>query len=149
MPNPTFDRTLLEKELTRDEGLRLRPYRDTVGKETIGIGHNLTDLGISVGVAQFLLADDLYGGGEGSAKVVVALSNALPWVWTLPPGVQRAVVNITYNIGLAGLLGFHNALARLQAHDYSGAANAFLASRWAAQVGARAVRLTNLIRAGV
>lgn len=43
----TFDMAMLLSELSRDEGRRLKPYLDTVGKTTIGVGRNLTDVGIS------------------------------------------------------------------------------------------------------
>ena len=38
----------LVKPLTKiNEGLRSKPYVDTVGKVTIGVGRNLTDRGLS------------------------------------------------------------------------------------------------------
>lgn len=46
-------------DLKLDEGLRLKPYRDTVGKLTIGIGRNLDDVGISEAEAEYLLSNDL------------------------------------------------------------------------------------------
>lgn len=48
--------TALKEELIRDEGLRLKPYRDTVGKLTIGVGRNLDDVGITKDEAMHLLA---------------------------------------------------------------------------------------------
>lgn len=49
----------LSKELRNDEGVRFKPYRDTVGKLTIGVGRNLDDRGISPGEADYLLANDI------------------------------------------------------------------------------------------
>ena len=45
-------------DLRKDEGLRLKVYTDTVGKQTIGYGHNLDALGISEHIAELLLAED-------------------------------------------------------------------------------------------
>ena len=50
-----MDTDKLLSDLVRDEGLRLRPYADTVGKTTIGVGRNLTDVGISHDEALALL----------------------------------------------------------------------------------------------
>jgi len=143
-----LDQDALERDLVRDEGLRLRPYLDTANKLTIGIGHNLTDLGISVNVAWFLLDEDIYGDSEGSAKVIVSLSNTLPWWLDLSPNRQRALANLAFNLGLGKLLTFRHALDFLRRGLYPQAADAFLDSLWARQVGARAKRVTDLIRSG-
>ena len=45
----------LIEDLKRDEGFRSHPYRDTVGKLTIGYGRNLDDVGISEREAEQLL----------------------------------------------------------------------------------------------
>ena len=50
---------LLHDELVRDEGVRLKPYRDTVGKLTIGTGRNLDDMGISEVENAMLLDNDI------------------------------------------------------------------------------------------
>jgi lysozyme len=62
----------LLEQLKRDEGLRLKPYVDTVGKVTIGYGTNLTD-GIDQGEAEYLLSNRL------NQKRLELLA-ALPWV---------------------------------------------------------------------
>jgi lysozyme len=55
----TFDVDALTADLIRDEGLKLKPYTDTVGKLTIGIGRNLTDRGISRQEALVLARNDV------------------------------------------------------------------------------------------
>ena len=55
----TFDMPTLLAELGRDEGRRLKPYLNTVGKTTIGVGRNLTDIGISDGECDLLLEHDV------------------------------------------------------------------------------------------
>jgi lysozyme len=49
----------LIEQLRRDEGVRLHPYTDTVGKLTIGVGRNLADMGISDAEATVLLQNDI------------------------------------------------------------------------------------------
>ncbi len=132
---------LVTADLRRDEGERLKPYRDTVGKLTIGIGRNLDDVGISAEESAFLLANDI-------AKVEKQLDERLPWWRTLSINRQRVLINMAFNMGIFGLLGFKNTLAFVQAGDYARAADNMLISKWAKQVKGRAVRLAELMRNG-
>lgn len=127
--------------IQRHEGLRLKPYRDTVGKLTIGYGRNLIDRGITQAEAECLLRNDL-------RDVTAGLDRVLPW-WRGLDVVRRAVlVDMGFNLGVGGLAKFTNTLAAVQARDWEGAARGMLASKWAKQVGARAVRLAVMMRLG-
>ena len=131
----------LKDQLLRDEELRLKPYTDSVGKLTIGVGRNLSDKGISFQEAQMLLVNDI-----GAA--LSELQSALPWTATLDDVRKGAMLNMTFNLGIGGLLEFHDFLARMQRGDFPGAAGAMLDSLWARQVGARATRLSIQIEKG-
>lgn len=124
----------LKADLVRDEGLRLKPYRDTVGKLTIGVGRNLDDVGISDAEAGHLLGNDISG-------VLADLDRALPWWRGLSEARQRALANMCFNLGLTRLQGFKKMLAALEAGDWPAAAREALDSKWARQVGARATRI--------
>jgi lysozyme len=63
-----------------------------------------------------------------------------------PEAVQEVLANLCFNLGLAGLLGFRQTLALLQAGRYAEAAAELLRSKWAGQVGARAERLAQRLR---
>ena len=132
----------LKDQLVRDEELRLKPYTDSVGKLTIGVGRNLTDKGISFQEAQELLANDI-------ADATADLQAKLPWTATLDDVRKGAMLNMTFNMGIGGLLEFHDFLARMQRGDFPGAAGAMLDSLWARQVGPRATRLSIQIQSGV
>jgi lysozyme len=125
--------TILE-QLRRDEGLRLIAYKDTLGKVTIGYGRCLDTEGITRDEAEFLLHNDVIAKSE-------ELARALPWVAQLDDARRGVLQNLTFNIGLHGLLEFRNTLALIQAGKYADAADALLKSKWAEQVGARAHRL--------
>lgn len=127
-------------QLKRDEGLRLVPYTDTVGKITIGYGTNLSD-GIDEDEAAYLL-------NRRAVNAAISLAKALPWTNQLDEARRGVLINMTYNMGIAGLLGFKNTLALVQAGDYDKAAEAMLQSKWADQVGARAHRLSVQMRSG-
>jgi lysozyme len=126
-------------ELERDEGLRLFPYKDSVGKTTIGIGRNLDDVGISEAEARAMLASDI-------ARVEADLDKALPWWRKLDEDRQRVLANMCFNLGLAKLMTFRNTLGAIFLGDFTDAAASMLASKWAQQVGPRAARLAARMR---
>lgn len=129
----------LKADLVRDEGLRLKPYKDTVGKTTIGVGRNLDDIGISEREAMALLDGDL-------EWVTSDLDRNAPWWRRMPEPAQRALANMTFNLGWSRLSGFRNMLLALQEGAYDTAAEQALDSKWAKQVGARADRIAALYR---
>lgn len=136
----TFAISDLIGDLNRDEGRRLKPYVDTVGKTSIGVGRNLTDVGISDGECDTLLQNDI-------EKTLAWLDANLPWWRKLDAVRQRAIANMAFNMR-ARLLGFTNMLAALQVDDWQKAHDEMLDSLWAKQVGDRATRLANMILTG-
>lgn len=134
-----MNRQRLARQLIQDEGLRLRPYRCTAGRLTIGVGRNLDDRGITEDEALMLLENDINSFWE-------QLTAAQPWIASAPEPVQEALLNMAFNLGLGSLLGFKNTLALMQGGEYQQAARAMLESHWARQVGARATRLAAMVR---
>lgn len=131
----------LKAQLKVDEGVRLYPYPDTVGKWTIGVGHNLTDGGIPQEVVETLLDLDV-------AKVLEDLDKRIPWWRGLTEARQQVLANMCFNLGIGKLMQFVTTLAHVQAGRYGDAADSMLQSRWAKQVGVRAQRLSDLMRKG-
>lgn len=136
-----MDMIALIDELTRDEALRLKPYRDTVGKLTIGIGHNLDDVPITETAAKQICRDDV-------ARTLAALDVRFPWWEDMSERRQRVIVNMAFNMGVPRLAGFKDMLEALRTGDYARAAAAALDSKWAGQVGDRAKRLAAMIEEG-
>lgn len=132
--NDTFDWTELETELTIDEGKRLNPYKDTVGKISIGIGRNLTDTGISVKECQDMFMDDCM-------TCIHDLDTNLSWWRAAPPNVQRVLINLCFNLGWTRFSAFHQFLALVQAGDYAAASNDLRTTAWWSQVGPRGPRM--------
>lgn len=132
----------LVKQLHRDEGLRLKPYKDTVGKLTIGYGRNLDDVGITPEEADFLLEGDIQ-------HAQWTLKQNLPWTEGLDDARLGVLVNMCFNMGIGGLLQFRNMLAACESGDYATAATEMESSAWATQVGARAHRLALQMSTGI
>jgi lysozyme len=139
-----FDLAALQNELIRDEGLKLSAYQDSLGYWTIGVGR-LIDARkggkISEREARILLGNDIVSRAS-------ELDAALPWWKGLSDGRQRAILNMAFNLGVPGLLGFRGMLAAMQAGDWEAASREALNSKWATQVGQRANRVAVLILEG-
>ncbi len=138
----TEDRAILEQQLLRDEGFRLRPYTDTRGKVTIGCGRNLTDVGLSTLEAMDLLDHDI-------DRAVKGCVSAFPWFVDLDPVRQRVLVNMTFNLGIGKLQTFRTTLKCVADGRYKSAAASMLQSLWASQVGDRAQRLAKAMESGI
>lgn len=131
----------LQKQLIRHEGLKLKPYLDTVGKLTIGVGRNLADVGISPDEALDLLANDI-------TRVKAGLDVALPWWRDLDAVRKRVLIDMAFNLGVEGLRAFRLALSFTRSGDFDEAATEMLASKWAGQVGQRAKTLAQMMHTG-
>lgn len=130
----------LRQQLIRHEGVVLKMYQDTVGHWTIGCGHDLTN-GISEGIALQMLEEDMQ-------SHVVALRNALPWLDRLDDVRQLVLGDMSFNLGVPGLLKFTATLAAVEAGDYVLAGDQMLASKWARQVPVRAQALARMMKTG-
>lgn len=122
------------------EKLKLKPYLDTVGKLTIGVGRNLDDNGISVEESYFLLDNDI-------ARCKRELE-IYPWYMRLDPNRKDAILNMCFNLGISRLLGFKKMIKALERHDYTRAAIEALDSKWASQVKGRAIDVATVLREG-
>ena len=129
----------INEQLLRDEGLRLFPYTDTVGKLTIGIGRNLTDDGISKTEALFLLGRDIM-------RVSAQLEETWPWTQTLSDARKGAMQNLAFNLGIHGLSEFRNFLGSMEQGKWEDAAAHLLDSKAAKQLPTRYARLALQIR---
>lgn len=133
-----MDETFAEM-LVRHEGLRIYPYTDTMGKWTIGVGRNLTDVGITYQEAMTLLENDI-------RRVENDCLHAFPWFAGLDETRKRVILNMCFNLGLNGLRKFNRFLNAVELGNYSEAATHMLDSLWAKQVKGRAVELASLMQ---
>lgn len=134
-------RQALVAQLVQHEGLRLKPYTDTVGKLTIGVGRNLSDRGITEAEAMAMLDADI-------DLSVRELTESFGWFAGLDPVRQRVLIDMHVNLGLWRLRRFSLMLAAVARGDYQTAAQEMLNSKWRQQVKGRAVRLAQMMRDG-
>jgi lysozyme len=151
----TYDRNALGAEIIRDEGLRAFVYDDATGKPivkgsvvhgnpTIGVGRNLSGKGLSRLEVFYLLSDDMLD-IEGSMDASPTYGG---WWRTHTPARQRAMLNMSFNLGQHGFDAFKHFAALLKANDFTGAAKSLENSLWWHQVGQRAVRIQAAISTG-
>lgn len=130
----------LIEELKRDEGFRGKPYKDTVGKLTIGYGRNLDDNPLTEQEAEILLINDL--------EKILYDACKLNYYSELTLSRQSVILNMIYNLGINRFMQFKKMNAAISVKNYELAAMEMLDSKWAKQVGDRAVRLSNIMRHG-
>ena len=132
----------LNKQLRSDEGAEPCVYKDSLGYYTIGVGR-LVDSRKGGGLSQeeisYLLNNDIANKSE-------ALFAAIPWIVTLPEPVQGALVNMAFQLGVNGLLGFKTTLGLLKDLKFEEAATQMLKSKWATQTPNRAKRVAEQVR---
>lgn len=132
------------KEMTKTfEGLRLRPYKCTAGKLTIGYGRNLEDVGISQAEADMMFERD-FAQAESEVK---RLCRAYQIDWSqLIEQRFYVLTDMMFNMGYNRLSQFKKMLTALSKGQYGTAAREMLDSTWAKQVGNRAVQLSTLMK---
>lgn len=77
------------------------------------------------------------------------LQAALPWIVDLDDARLGVLINMSFNMGVPGLLAFKRMLAAIQAKDYNAAVFEMKNSKWYLQVGARASRLARQMVSGI
>ena len=138
----------LREQLKIDEGVKYEIYKDHLGYPTFGIGHLITEddpehgepngKEISEDRVNEVFATDV-------AKFVSESKILFPDLDDLPDVAQQVIVNMAFNMGRPRLSKFKNFIAGVNDRDWTRAAEEMMDSRWATQVGDRAIRLRNQI----
>ncbi len=138
----SYDEDKLRFELTRDEGKRLKPYRDSMGNWTVGIGH-LIQPGEPIAPISEAQCFNLFLLDVADAER--KLNGILPGWRNFSDVRQRALLNLTFNLGYK-LKKFHRFIAAMQCENYHSAGEHLRDSLWFKQVGLRAPRIIHMIQ---
>jgi lysozyme len=133
-----MDRKRLTDTLIRHEALRLKPYRCSEGKLTIGVGRNIDDNGISEDEAIYMLNNDI----DATEKQLRKFS----WFEDLSDVRQEVLLNLHFNIGRSSFLRFKMMIRALENGDYLEAGVQMKDSKWFHQVGIRAEQLVEAMQ---
>tara|TARA_R110001632_G_scaffold205662_1_gene329483 strand:+ start:1537 stop:1956 length:420 start_codon:yes stop_codon:yes gene_type:complete len=136
--------TMIIEMLRKHESVETHAYKCSANKTTIGVGRNIDKNG-GIGLSQmeidYLLANDI-------KRVEAELSQAFNWYDDLNDARKDAMMDICFNLGLPRLMLFKKSLAAMSNRHYEIAAIELLDSRWARQVGQRAITISEIIRTG-
>lgn len=136
--------TKMQDQLTRHEGEVLHAYQDHLGYLTIGIGRLIDKRkggGISREESAFLFSNDVN-------NRLQELQTKLPWFSSLDDPRKAVLLNMSFQLGVAGLMGFSKTLSMISSGKYSEAADQMLLSKWAQQTPGRANELSEQMRTG-
>ena len=131
----------LRLQITKHEGIEYKLYTCTSQKTSIGVGRNLDDRGISHETAMQMLDEDI-------DICINELQQTVSYWDDLPEKVQEALINLCFNMGISRLMAFKKTFGFLREGMYEKAADELLESRYANQVGQRAIDVANMIREG-
>ena len=82
------------------------------------------------------------------SKCVDQLEEAIPFINKLDTVRQDCLINMCFNMGMVGLLKFKKSLLLIEAGEYSQASIELLNSKWAKDVGNRALELSTQMKSG-
>ena len=122
------------------EGFRSAPYKDIVGKTTLGYGFN-----VEAGITQYAALALL----DAQATEVAFDLAKQDWYVTLDDVRKSVCIELAFNLGLAGFLAFHDTIQALRSGNWQGAHDELLDSKAAQQLPARYARLAQILLTGV
>ena len=142
-----------------NEGVKPKVYRDSKGHRTIGVGFNLEDAGNRRMLKkEGININELFKGRELDKREIKTLYNhSLTQAFNdaqkfdkgfakRPESVKKAIVDMSFNLGLTKLNKFKKMREGLEANDYSTAADEMVDSEWFKQIKSRGPRTVGLMR---
>jgi len=131
--------TKLEELLRLHEGVRKKPYKDTKGILTIGVGRNLRK-GLTTQEINFLLKNDI------AEARLIAVQFVGPSLWANLTEVRRTVlIDMAFNMGYK-LMRFNRFQRKIEWNMMEDAALEMISSKWYKQTKTRAKRLVKMWR---
>lgn len=136
----------LVRQLKGDEGVERHAYQDHLGFWTIGVGRLIDKRKPGSGLRPHEIDYLLYSDIDDR---IDALTRRLPYFSQLDDARRGVLVNMSFQLGVEGLMGFVTTLAHIERGEYEKAAEQMLKSLWAKQTPARAKRMSEQMRTGV
>lgn len=128
--------------IKKHEGLRLKPYFCSAKKLTLGYGRNIEENGITKTEADFLLSNDIL-------NITNEIIDSFCWFSGLNDDRQSVIINMVFNLGMPRFKTFEKLISAIENRDFTVASVEMLDSKWATQVGARAIELADAMEHGI
>jgi len=141
------------------EGRRNHSYLDSMGHPTVGVGFNLDANGAQAAIVALGLDYNQVRAGtqllsdaqidtllqQGINQAVSAAHTPIPGFDNVPGDRQIVIVDMIFNLGLAGFSKFVQAIKAINAQDWQTASQQMQQSAWFNQVGRRAKADVNMM----
>lgn len=129
------------KTIAYEEGRKKFLYECSEGKQTIGIGRNIEERGLSDDEIDYIYRND--------EKIAIAGASSLvkEFEW-LADARKIALVSMVFQMGKPRVSKFKKMIAAINEGNFAEAANEMLESKWARQTPARAERHAQAMRTG-
>lgn len=148
-------RSVIQRELSDEEGFKNRVYKCTAGHSTVGIGHNIDACSLDNIIGRRFKTTPVLTNAEVELVFEYDLSNVLstiqrnfPWFSELPENEQYVMISLVFNMGIGTLLKFKNTLRSWKIHDTDGVVRGLRDSAWHHQVGNRSSKLETILESG-
>jgi lysozyme len=149
-------------KLIEHEGMVLTVYKDTLGIDTIGIGRNLKDRGISkeeLNYMDYPSIEAVYQHGLTEADARYLAMNDIKIVENELCAVHKCVedldgvrqlilMDMAFNMGVPRLCKFKKMWNAIHEKKFEAASLEMMDSKWARQVGQRAKKLSEAMKLG-
>jgi lysozyme len=131
------DMRKVQQSIVEHEGFKSTPYPDPLhGWKIPTFGHGLTY------ITEKESADIV---NKRIVRIDTILRGELRFYKNLPESAKHVLIEMAYQMGIAGLMDFGKTLMLLEEWDFQGAAKEMLDSKWATQTPQRAQELSDRI----
>jgi lysozyme len=131
--------------IKQDEGCRLKVYKCTAGKLTIGYGHLIgkdeSYTSITQEKAEELFLADLQNAVKDALKL-------FPTMYLLSEARQGVLISMSFQLGLNRLSKFKRFIAAVAKADWQAATHEMFDSLWFDQTPNRVTRLASILQRG-
>ena len=128
----------LIKNIKESEGFVEHVYNDSLGIPTIGFGFAIKDLILDEDIAEEILLRKV-------KKLIDRIDKKFDWFNLTDDSVKEVVVEMCYQLGLAGFSKFKKTISYIEKKNYKEASKEMLDSKWAKQTPNRAKKLSKIV----
>lgn len=128
----------LIENIKESEGFVEHVYNDSLGIPTIGYGFAIKDLILDEDIAEDILIRKV-------KKLIDRVDKKFDWFVTADDSVKEVVVEMCYQLGLAGFSKFKKTISYFEKKNYIEASKEMLDSKWAKQTPNRAKKLSKIV----
>ena len=128
----------LIENIKESEGFVEHVYNDSLGIPTIGFGFAIKDLILDEDIAEQILVRKV-------KKLVDRVDKKFDWFNLADDRVKEVIVEMCYQLGLAGFSKFKKTISYIEKKNYKEASKEMLDSKWAKQTPNRAKKLSKIV----